>query len=111
MNQPIQTSSLFVYGTLLNPSVRAQLLGRTIGAIPARLSGYARGQRRYFFVVEREDAETEGVVLTELTVRDFEVLDEYEEVPALYTRERITVSDGSGMRLECWIYLPTDWAR
>jgi hypothetical protein len=46
-------------------------------------------------------------VLT-LTPLDLQKLDRYEEVPRLYTREKIEVFDQSGNPLRCWIYLPTD---
>ncbi len=102
---------LFVYGTLMNPAERLRLLGRPIDASPARLSGYARGRKRYFFVAKLEDAVTDGAILEGLGARDFEILDAYEEVPTLYTRERIVVVAADARKIECWIYLPTEWAR
>jgi gamma-glutamylcyclotransferase (GGCT)/AIG2-like uncharacterized protein YtfP len=111
LDQTVDTAALFVYGTLLNPVVRARLLGRPIDATPVRLAGYARGQRRYFFIARSEGSETQGALLKQLTARDFEILDDYEEVPGLYTRERVTVLDSIGTIIECWTYLPTDWAK
>ena len=102
---------LFVYGTLVDAAERARLLGRPIDATPARLPGYARGQRRYYFVAKREGALTEGAILEGLNLSDFEILDKYEAVPELYTRERIEVTAADGSAIECWIYLPTSWAR
>ncbi len=101
---------LFVYGTLVDAAERARLLGRPIEATPARLPGYARGQKRYYFVAKREGALTEGAILEGLSGRDFEILDKYEAVPELYTRERIAVTAADGSAHECWIYLPTSWA-
>ena len=102
-------NALFVYGTLLDPEVRTRLLGRPVEIAPARLAGYARGQKRYFFVIRREGATTQGAILLHLTARDLQILDEYEELPSLYTRERVKVLDGNGNEIECWTYLPTDW--
>jgi gamma-glutamylcyclotransferase (GGCT)/AIG2-like uncharacterized protein YtfP len=101
---------LFVYGSLMNPAERVRLLKRPIEASPARLSGYERGQKRYYFVVKRSGAITDGAILEGLDSRDFAILDAYEEVPRLYTRERIEVLTVDGRPLECWIYLPTSWA-
>jgi gamma-glutamylcyclotransferase (GGCT)/AIG2-like uncharacterized protein YtfP len=101
---------LFVYGTLTREAERVRLLGRSIRATPARLRGYFRGRSKYYFVARRDGTETVGVVLLDLTDRDFEILDRYENVPRLYARERIEVIDSAGQALECWIYLPTAWA-
>jgi gamma-glutamylcyclotransferase (GGCT)/AIG2-like uncharacterized protein YtfP len=101
---------LFVYGTLINPAERLRLLGRPIEASPARLPGYTRGRKRYYFVAKLEDAVTDGAILEGLGAHDFEILDAYEEVPTLYTRERIEVVAADVSKIECWIYLPTEWA-
>lgn len=101
---------LFVYGSLTNPVERQRLLHRSIGAEPARLIGYARGRNRYCFVRKQADAVTEGAILSGLSARDLAILDEYEEVPTLYIRERIEVIGADGGKIECWIYVPTDWA-
>ena len=102
---------LFVYGTLMNPAERLRLLGRPIDASPARLPGYTRGRKRYFFVAKLEDAVTDGAILEGLSAHDFEILDAYEEAPTLYTRERIEVVAADARKIECWIYLPTQWAK
>ena len=101
---------LFVYGSLMDPAERVRLLARVVEAVPARLPGYQRGQKRYYFVVKRADAVTAGAILEGLGPRDFAILDAYEDVPTLYTRDRIEVLTADGHRIECWIYLPTEWA-
>jgi gamma-glutamylcyclotransferase (GGCT)/AIG2-like uncharacterized protein YtfP len=101
---------LFVYGSLMDPSERLRLLGRHVNASPARLFGYARGKKRYYFVAKQAEAVTDGAILEGLSARDLAILDRYEEVPTLYTRERIEVVAADGVKIECWIYLPTDWA-
>ncbi len=47
-------------------------------------------------------------MLTGLSAGDFAVLDEYEEVPVLYTRELAEVTDENGVIVRCFVYLPTD---
>jgi gamma-glutamylcyclotransferase (GGCT)/AIG2-like uncharacterized protein YtfP len=101
---------LFVYGALMNPAERLRLLGRPVNASPARLAGYARGRKRYYFVARQTGAATDGAILEDLSAHDLAILDEYEEVPTLYRRERIEVLTADGRKIECWIYLPTDWA-
>jgi gamma-glutamylcyclotransferase (GGCT)/AIG2-like uncharacterized protein YtfP len=102
---------LFVYGSLLNSAKRVLLLGRSINASPARLPGYARGRKRFDFVAKQADAITDGAILEGLTARDLTILDEYEEVPRLYTRERVEVLAADARKIECWFYLPTSWAK
>lgn len=102
---------LFVYGSLVNPAERLRLLGRPIEASLARLPNYARGRKRYYFVAKRPNAVTDGAILEGLTARDLAILDDYEEVPTLYTRERIEVVASDARKIECWIYLPTNWSR
>jgi gamma-glutamylcyclotransferase (GGCT)/AIG2-like uncharacterized protein YtfP len=102
---------LFVYGSLMNPAERLRLMGRPINASPARLVGYESGRKRYYFVAKKADAVTDGAILEGLTAHDLAILDQYEEVPTLYTRERIEVLAADARKIECWIYLPTKWAR
>jgi Gamma-glutamyl cyclotransferase, AIG2-like len=102
---------LFVYGALMNPAERLRLLGRPIEAIPASLPGYYRGQKRYHFVVRRAGTITNGAILEGLGEHDLVILDAYEEVPLLYTRDRIEVLAADARPIESWIYLPTEWAR
>jgi gamma-glutamylcyclotransferase (GGCT)/AIG2-like uncharacterized protein YtfP len=102
---------LFVYGSLMNPAERMRLLARPINASPARLIGYTRGKKRYHFVAKQRDAITDGAILEGLTTDDFSILDAYEDVPTLYTRDRIEVVTPDNRKIECWIYLPTGWAK
>jgi gamma-glutamylcyclotransferase (GGCT)/AIG2-like uncharacterized protein YtfP len=106
----IDNQLLFVYGSLMNPAERLRLLGRPIEASPAHLPNYARGRKRYYFVAKQADAITDGAILEGLTAHDLAILDEYEEVPTLYTRERIEVLTADSRKIECWIYLPRSWA-
>lgn len=99
--------ALFVYGSLLDATHRAALLGREVAAAPARMAGYERRRGRYFYIVERAGVETAGLVLSGLGERDFAVLDRYEEAPRLYTRVKIEVTSDGGAALRCWVYLPT----
>ncbi|MBV8139509.1 MAG: gamma-glutamylcyclotransferase [Deltaproteobacteria bacterium] len=102
---------LFVYGALLDAQLRARLLGRELRSEPALLSGYQRGRKRYFFVTPHAGAGVPGEILSELRPDDFALLDRYEAVPRLYTRERGQVQNATGERVECWIYLPTGWEK
>ena len=104
-------SSLFAYGALMRGDQVRELLGRNAASTPARLAGYERGYARYFFIRVRAGATTQGRMLHGLSQSDFAILDKFEDVPRLYTRERIEVTGASGALVNCWAYLPTGWER
>ncbi len=101
---------LFIYGSLIDPGHRTEIIGRPIEALQATLIGYERGKRRYWYIRARLGSAVEGAILTGLTAAELATLDEYEEVPTLYTRERISVTLDDGSERECLVYLPTGWA-
>jgi gamma-glutamylcyclotransferase (GGCT)/AIG2-like uncharacterized protein YtfP len=107
VHTPDEASTLFVYGSLLNPARREQIIGRRTDIIPAALHDYELGRARYFYIRKQPGISTTGFILLNLTPQDFQVLDCYEEVPRLYTREKVDVFDKSGNRVRCWVYLPT----
>jgi gamma-glutamylcyclotransferase (GGCT)/AIG2-like uncharacterized protein YtfP len=99
--------ALFVYGSLLDRFHREQVLGHPVRTVTARLPGYERLRKRYFYVVPRVGGETPGLLLLDLSQTDFKILDRYEEVPRLYTRERAEVLDEAGKPMRCWLYMLT----
>ena len=100
-------STLFVYGTLLDPACRERLLGHPVAARAVRLEGYRVARGRYFYLVTEPGALTEGLLLLGLSAADFAILDRYEELPRLYTREIGEAIAQSGEKLACWVYMPT----
>ncbi len=110
MSESPRPHTLFIYGSLLDASERERVIAGRIEARAARLVGYERGRKRYFYVTKRDGAEVAGAILTGVSDKELAILDEYEDVPRLYTRERISVMDAEGATVECWIYLPTSWA-
>jgi gamma-glutamylcyclotransferase (GGCT)/AIG2-like uncharacterized protein YtfP len=107
MATPDETTSLFVYGSLIEETHRAEVIGRRVEAIAATLHDYERGRARHYFVRPRAGSSTPGLVLLNLDARDFATLDRYEEIPVLYTREKVVVVTADGDRARCWIYRPT----
>ena len=104
------TLPLFVYGSLVDATHRAEVLGHHAEGLPATLHGFERGLSRHWYIRRRDGAETAGLVLIDLGAHDFAILDRYEEVPTLYTREQIEVAGQGGASIRCWVYLPTAWA-
>lgn len=107
VSTPDLATTLFVYGSLLDAAHREQILGRRVTTMAATIRDYERGRKRYFYLRKRPGIDTPGLLLLNLTLRDFTLIDIYEDVPILYTREQVEVVDGDGMPLRCWIYLPT----
>jgi gamma-glutamylcyclotransferase (GGCT)/AIG2-like uncharacterized protein YtfP len=99
-------NALFVYGSLLEEAKREEILGHRVEVIEARLPGFQRRRGKYYYIARAEGAETVGMILCGLTAEDWSRLDEYEEVPLLYSREEIEVVTSDGPR-RCWVYLPT----
>ena len=71
------------------------------------MRAYERGRGRHFFIRPRPGAVTTGLLLIDLSDREFATLDAYEEIPTLYTREKITIELVDGTSARCWIYQPT----
>jgi hypothetical protein len=107
MGKPEEAPALFVYGSLLDPVHREAIIGRRVDTMPAALRDYEPGRARYFYIRRRSGASTTGLLLLNLTPDDFRALDRYEEIPRLYTRDKVKVLDQSGHPLRCWVYLPT----
>jgi gamma-glutamylcyclotransferase (GGCT)/AIG2-like uncharacterized protein YtfP len=106
VDRPGAPATLFVYGSLLNASHRQEIVGRRVETLPATLHGYEKGRGRYFYVRRRTGARTKGLLLLNLTSQDFLLLDRYEEIPHLYTREMVEVIGHNGTPIRCWVYLP-----
>jgi gamma-glutamylcyclotransferase (GGCT)/AIG2-like uncharacterized protein YtfP len=105
---------LFVYGTLMQPGVVRDVLGRGCGYSPARLPNYERRSGRWPYVVPRAGGWVEGRLLTGLSVADFTRLDRYEAARPepvaganrqLYRREIVNVTARNRL-MRAWAYLP-----
>jgi hypothetical protein len=101
---------LFVYGSLIDPDHRVEIIGRAIDGTSATLHDFERGRSLHWYVRRCDGAHTEGLILADLDSGDYAVLDLYEELPTLYTRKQVEVMGQGGARIRCWVYLPTDWA-
>ena len=102
---------LFVYGTLMDPAVRARVLGvqALVTARPARLTGYRRlaipGFEYPVVAAGAPEDVVEGQLLDRLTTDDYALLDEYEDVgDGLYARVQVTVDTEDGQQAS-WVYV------
>ena len=107
MSTPDEAASLFVYGSLLDEAHRDEIIGRRVETLAATLHDYERARGKHYFICPRTGSSTDGLLLLDLNERDFATLDEYEEIPTLYTREKIIVAIDGSASVRCWVYLPT----
>ncbi len=102
---------LFVYGTLMEPSVRDRVLGARQGVIArtARLAGHRRltipGFEYPVIAAGEPSDRVDGQLLRGLTPDDYTILDEYEDVDdGLYARVRAVVDTADGQE-SAWVYV------
>lgn len=101
--QPILTTPLFVYGTLLIPSVQLEVIGREVNGKRAVLRGYSKTERQFsdgFYpdLVRQEGGTVRGSLLS-LTSEELSRCDIYEGRE--YSRVLLeTVCSG-----KAWVYI------
>jgi gamma-glutamylcyclotransferase (GGCT)/AIG2-like uncharacterized protein YtfP len=98
---------LFVYGTLRDPQLLSALLGRPASGLAAAAPGYAAVHypgRVYPALVRRPGAAAPGLVLTDLTPFEMDLLDAFEGDE--YRRAIIPVIIDEELH-EAGVYLPT----
>lgn len=94
--------SLFCYGTLLDPEIQRQVIGRTVESRPDTLPGYRRdvlllGCASYYIAVPDAQGEIRGGVI-EVTPDELLRIDRYEGEE--YQRVKVTLASGA----EAWVY-------
>jgi gamma-glutamylcyclotransferase (GGCT)/AIG2-like uncharacterized protein YtfP len=104
---------LFVYGSLLFPEVMRALLSRMPNMTPATLAGWrvAALPGRVYPALVRAEALAKGQLVTDLTPKEWQTLDAFED--PVYDLRRLTLTDGH----DAWTYvcpdqndvLPHDW--
>ncbi|MFJ2744400.1 gamma-glutamylcyclotransferase family protein [Streptomyces sp. NPDC087440] len=93
---PARPDTLFVYGTLRFPEVLRAVLGRVPAGAPALAPGWraaALEHRAYPGLVASPGSTTRGVLLADLTVAEWRLLDAYEG--AEYDLRRIALEGGT----------------
>lgn len=88
--------SVFVYGTLKRPWVRALVMGRAGTGLPATLPGY---QQEALDIKPTPGAVTEGLVIT-VSGTELRSLDRYERLGVRYERLEVTLQNGE----TAWVY-------
>jgi gamma-glutamylcyclotransferase (GGCT)/AIG2-like uncharacterized protein YtfP len=85
---------LFVYGTLMDDVVVAQLTGRRFAKHRAQLAGYRKCTPcgGYPYIVPDDEGHVEGLVLRDVTNEALQAFDEYEDEGRLYRRVEVPVT-------------------
>jgi gamma-glutamylcyclotransferase (GGCT)/AIG2-like uncharacterized protein YtfP len=95
-HNPNRTETIFVYGTLKNPWIRTFACHCRTAAIPTTLSGY---KKVGLTITPHASGEVEGFIITVDTI-ELAHLDQYEDVPHTYRRERLTINNEMH-----WVYI------
>ncbi len=102
MSKSSSTEFLFVYGTLINPAVQQDVIGRIILGQGDILESYQRqsieiNETTYPIIVPKTGAQTDGLVL-EISSEELILIDSYEG----HHYQRIEVELKSGKK--AWVY-------
>ncbi|MEK7195371.1 MAG: gamma-glutamylcyclotransferase family protein [Patescibacteria group bacterium] len=94
---------LFIYGTLINPEVQKNVLGRVADGVPDALIGYKKSEievegKEYPLIVPDEGEKVGGLVIN-VADRELEKIDEYET--AVYKRKSVVLERG----ISAWVYV------
>jgi len=98
--------SLFVYGTLTNPSNVRTIAGRTYPTKKATLLGFEKISSTMFFpyIIRRPESTVHGLLLEGIDQKTLLKFDEFEGEGDLYRREKVTVS-ADGEDVEAYTYV------
>ena len=91
-----RTHQVFVYGTLTYAPVRWMVMRANGKPQPAQLNGF---QRNGLDISVVKNSQVEGLRLT-VTPEQLKRLDRYERLGSRYTRQNVTLADGSS----AWVY-------
>jgi len=95
---------LFAYGTLIDPQICGDLLGRVPRSIPAILYGYVRHDVRgevYPAIIPQAGSSVRGLLYENLSTGELALLDAYEGDE--YVRSLVEVDTGQGTAM-VWTY-------
>jgi len=85
--EPGRTESVFVYGTLMNPTIRLFACRCRTGAEPATLDGFVRDGRN---ILPTDEGSVAGYIIR-VTPEELRNLDRYERVPTKYSRITVEI--------------------
>lgn len=94
---------LFVYGTLKQPEIQQEAIGRVAGGTPDVLAGYRKSEilidgEDYPIIVSDQQGSVDGLVF-EVSPEELITLDEYEDH---YKRIKVLLKSGTAT----WVYAP-----
>lgn len=98
LQESAQALPVFIYGTLLDPRVRAKVVGN-VSEAPAQLPGYKKTDDRHYPDLDADNGESvEGIAL-DATPEQIAALDKWEGSDG-YKRVKVTLADGQ----QAWAY-------
>lgn len=94
---------LFLYGTLREPEIQKEVLGRTADSVPDILEGFRKlkitiGGQTYPMLIPSDDGSVDGDVI-EVSEEEFHKIDEYET--RIYMKRKANLKSGT----IAWVYV------
>jgi len=100
----IMSNNLFVYGTLMDDTLREVLFGEFTFAVPATLCDYKIIRNlKYPYIIQSIGDSVTGCLL-DLTDTQLKISDYYENVPELYIREKVEIVVSNKI-IDSWVYV------
>ena len=100
--------NVFAYGELMKKERLLELINRVPKMIKGKVYGYEKFFDEtigYYGARKKEESYIEGVILLDITDKELEIFDDYEDLDVYYIREKTTVIGNDVNKYEAYIYL------
>jgi gamma-glutamylcyclotransferase (GGCT)/AIG2-like uncharacterized protein YtfP len=96
---------VFIYGSLVKRQTQKELFGHTLPVFSKALlkDWVLIKDKEYPYIMPSEGKSVEGIVV-HMSAEQLEKADQWEEVPHIYHREKVTVRTTDGSYFNVWAY-------
>ncbi|ADG13644.1 AIG2 family protein [Methanocaldococcus infernus ME] len=100
--------NVFAYGELMKDKVLKTLIGKVPKKIKGRVYNYKKffdNSIGYYGAKREEGSYIDGVILIDITPKELEIFDDFEDLNIYYIREKTKAIGEDGKEYEVYIYL------
>ncbi len=100
--------NVFAYGELMKRERLLELINRVPKMIKGRVYNYEKffdESIGYYGARKKEGSYIDGIILADITDKELEIFDDYEDLDVYYVREKTTAVDEYGNEYCVYIYL------